>query len=76
MSQEKNDQETDVIDSEPLVSSLGGNGGGGRKDGGHESSGGGGEGLAHIGGLDGREGGLDSEPCGGYERKGTRLVRN
>jgi len=29
VSQEKNDQETDVIDSEPLVSSLGGDGGGG-----------------------------------------------
>ena len=63
VTQEKNDQETDVINTEPFVGSLGSDGGGGGKDGGHETSGGGGEGLAHIGGVDGGEGSLDSKGC-------------
>lgn len=51
VSSEKDGEETQVIDSEPLVGSLGGHGGGGGKDGGHESGGDGGN-LDGIG-LDG-----------------------
>ena len=72
MAQEKNYQETDVINTEPFVGSLGGNGGGGGKDGGDETGGGGGEGLAHIGSVDGGEGSLDSEGSLGWNEGGSR----
>jgi len=60
VSSEKDGEDTQVINSEPLVGSLGGHGGGGGKDGGHESGGNGGDCLHGIGLLDGREGGLDN----------------
>ncbi len=60
---EKDGKKTDVVNSEPLVGSLGGHGGGGGKDGGHKSGGDGGDCLHGIGLLDGREGGLDNWGC-------------
>ena len=77
---EKDGKKTQVIDSEPLVGSLGGDGGGGGKDGGHESSSDGGDCLHGIGLLDGREGGLDNWGCidkiFGERVKKTTHVRN
>ena len=63
MSGEKDGEETNVVNSEPLVGYLGGHCGGGGKDGGHESGGDGGDCLHGIGLLDGREGSLDNWGC-------------
>ena len=68
---EKDGKKTKVVNSEPLVGSLGGHGGGGGKDGGHESSCDGGDCLHGIGLLDGREGGLDNWGCNSKSGEGT-----
>lgn len=76
MSSEKDGEDTQVINSEPLVGSLGGHGGGGGKDGGHESGGNGGDCLHGIGLLDGREGGLDNWGCWLHKRGGGDTEKN
>lgn len=53
VSGEKDGEETQVVNSEPLVGSLGGHGGGGGKEGGGESGGDGGNCLHGIRLLDG-----------------------
>ena len=68
MSGEKNEKKTDVIDSEHLSRSVGGEGGRGRKDGGEESSGDGGDGLHDIRLGDGREGSPRNTSCGGKRK--------
>jgi hypothetical protein len=78
---EKDGEETQVVNSEPFIGSLGGDGGGGGKDGGHESGGDGGDCLHDIGLLGRREGGLDNWGCdldtrkeGGEEKQMLELV--
>ena len=59
MSGEKNGKETDIVNTEPFIRTLGGNGGGRGEDGGHESSGDGGYSLHYLGLVGCREGGLN-----------------
>jgi len=57
VSSEEDSEETDVVDAEPFVGSLGRQGGGGGDDGGHDTGGDGRHGLHDIrlgGGLEGR----------------------
>mmetsp|Transcript_5007 Transcript_5007/g.9077 ORF Transcript_5007/g.9077 Transcript_5007/m.9077 type:complete len:155 (-) Transcript_5007:124-588(-) len=54
---EENGKETDVVNSEPLVGTIGGEGGRGGEDGGDETGSGGGDGLHHVG-AGGRKSGL------------------
>lgn len=63
VSSEKDGEETKIVNSEPLVGSLGGHGGGGGKEGGGEAGGDGGNCLHGIRLLDGTEGSLDNWGC-------------
>jgi hypothetical protein len=63
MSNEENGKHADIVNSEPLVGSLGGESGGGGEDGGDGSGGDGGEGFEGLGLGGGTEGGLDDGAC-------------
>ena len=60
---EEHGEESEVINTEPLVGTLGGEGGRRAEDSRHESSGNGGDGLHRLGLRDGREGGLGNIGC-------------
>ena len=60
---EEHGEETEVVDAEPFVGTLGGEGGGGCHDGGHDTGGDGGDGLHDLGLVRGREGRLHNIGC-------------
>ena len=68
---EKNSKKTKVINSEPLVGSLGGYGSGGGKDGGHESGGGGHSSLLEW--LSSQRGNSGSYGCIGGRKKERKV---
>ncbi len=59
VSGEENGKQTDIVNTEPFIGTLGGNGGRGGKDGGQESGGDGGYSLHYLGLVGCREGGLN-----------------
>ena len=60
---EEHGEESEVIDTEPLVGTIGGEGGRRAEDSRHESSGNGGDGLHRLGLRDSREGGPGNIGC-------------
>jgi len=59
---EKDGKETDIVNSEPLVGTIGGEGSRGGKDGGDKTGGSSGDSLHHVG-AGGRKGSLDNIRC-------------
>ena len=75
---EKDGKDTEVVNAEPFVGTLGGNGGSGGEDGGHEPGGDGGYGLHYLGLVGCREGGLNDIGCGnsGYKTCEENMIKN